>query len=82
MRVLADVRVMSPATWVALCDGERQEYIVSFSGEEPATAAVDLMGALAAARIRARRASIAQVVATHRLVAQAQHVVASSKRSA
>jgi hypothetical protein len=75
MRVLADARLMAPAVWSGLCDGERQEYLVAFSGDDPTPPAMDLMGALATAKIRARRASISQVVSTHQLVQQAERAI-------
>jgi DNA-binding MarR family transcriptional regulator len=69
--VLGDIEVVAQAAWSALCDGERQEYVVVFDGDS-SRPALDLMTALSAAEIRCRRASVVHVAPIDQLAQQAR----------
>ncbi|HVY79287.1 MAG TPA: hypothetical protein VG898_12335 [Solirubrobacterales bacterium] len=65
-RVAGRPGAASQIEWVALIDGEPQECLMAFGGDHAVDLAHDLMSQLAAAEIRCRRASVAQVMLGHR----------------
>jgi hypothetical protein len=69
-RVTAQAGPSSQMEWVALIDGEPQECLMAFAGDHAVDLANDLMSRLAAAEIRCRRATVAQVLLGHRFGAR------------
>lgn len=65
-RVTAEAGPASQVEWVALIDGEPQECLMAFAGDHAVDLANDLMSRLAAAEIRCRRATVAQILHGHR----------------
>ena len=70
--VLAAGSPAARATWCALADGDRQEYLVAFEGDDAASAAVDLMTSLAAAEVRCRRLAVSELMPAVSLLRRAQ----------
>jgi DNA-binding MarR family transcriptional regulator len=78
--VLADAATAVGAAWGAICDGERQEYLIVLDGPRAATAATDLMGQLAAAQVRCRRATVAQLLSAGELQDRARAATLAAQR--
>jgi hypothetical protein len=66
--------------WSALIDGDRQEYVMVFEGEDAARDAIDLMGMLAAAEMRCRRITVTDVLPAHELVARSRETARNARR--
>ncbi len=79
--VLAETPTIAQATWSAVCDGERQEVAIAFEGEDSAAMAIDLMAVLAAAEVRCRRMSIAQVTAIPELLRRVDATTRAAQRA-
>jgi DNA-binding Lrp family transcriptional regulator len=72
LEVLGDAELMAQATWSAVCDGDRQEYVIVFDGGASHQPVLDLMAVLSAAALPHRRASISQIRPAAQLARQAQ----------
>jgi hypothetical protein len=58
---LASPQVLANASWSALLDGERQELVIAFDGENAVDASLDLLALLSTAELRASRAAVTKV---------------------
>jgi hypothetical protein len=58
---LANATISARIHWAAVCDGGDQELMIAVRGPNAVNASLDLMGAFKAAKLRARRVSIAKV---------------------
>jgi DNA-binding MarR family transcriptional regulator len=81
LHVIGDSGAATQATWSALCDGDRQEYMIAFEGDGSDQLAVDLMAALSAAKIRVRRASVSNVRPISETLEQARRATRAAERS-
>lgn len=61
LEILSRPELVARAAWSALCDGRRQELIISFDGDQAAEGSMDLMAALSAAKVKATRAAVSKV---------------------
>jgi DNA-binding MarR family transcriptional regulator len=81
LHVISNSGAAGQATWSALCDGDRQEYVIAFDGDGSDRLAVDLMAALSAAKIRVRRTSVSQVRPMSEMLEQARRALRAAERS-
>jgi hypothetical protein len=81
LEALAAGGALPNASWFALCDGEPQEYAIAFAGAEAAESAADLMAELRGAALRARRATIAEVLPIERLMKRARRTARAAQKS-
>jgi hypothetical protein len=58
---LADATVSARIHWAALCDGGDQELMIAVRGSGAVDASLDLMSAFKAAKLKARRVSVAKI---------------------
>jgi hypothetical protein len=65
----------------ALCDGEPQEFAIAFAGEQAVESAADLMAELRGADLRARRATVAEVLPIERLMQRARRTARVARRA-
>ena len=72
MDILAESEAMGRASWYALFEGERQEYVVGFQGEHAARPAMDLLRAFRSANVPCRRTAVSDTGPAHELSAQAR----------
>ncbi len=66
--VLAQADVVNEAAWSAFLDGEQPELTIAFRGSEAVEDSRDLMAILSDAKLKARRASVANVHSVRDLV--------------
>lgn len=78
--VLLDAAGADGVEWGAICDGERQEFLLVLEGPRAATAAADLMGQLAAAQVRCRRVTLTQLLSSTELRDHARAATRAAQR--
>lgn len=61
LECLSGPQVSARVEWSALCDGGGQELMLAVRGPGAADTSLDLMGALSAAKVKARRVTVAKV---------------------
>jgi hypothetical protein len=81
LEALAAGGALPNASWFALCDGEPQEYAIAFAGAEAVEWAADLMAELRGAELRARRATITEVLPIERLTQRARRTARAAQKS-
>jgi hypothetical protein len=67
LNCLADATISARVRWAALCVGGEQELMIAVRGPDAVDASLDLMGAFTAAKLKARRVSVAKVDAAAEL---------------
>lgn len=80
LEALATEGALVQASWFALCDGEPQEFAIAFTGEEAIESAADLMAELRGADLRARRATVTEVLPIERLAQRARRTARAARR--
>jgi hypothetical protein len=73
--------LVARAAWFCLCDGQPQEYVIAFSGDDALTTAQAVVAELQAAGLTARRVTVAQVDDADSLAAQAQTAASVSRKA-
>jgi hypothetical protein len=81
LEALAADGALGQATWFALCDGEPQELVIVFAGPQAIESAADLMAELRGADLRARRATVAEVLPIERLTQRARRTARAARRA-
>jgi len=81
LQVIGESQAASQAAWSAVCDGDRQEYVVAFGGDGSAELAVDLMAALSAAEVRVRRTSVSQIRPMAETIRQVRRAARAAERA-
>jgi hypothetical protein len=84
LECLANATISARVQWAALCDGGDQELMIAVRGPNAVDASLDLMGAFRAAKLQARRVSVAKVDSATELATwasrSAQHIERSFRR--
>jgi hypothetical protein len=73
--------VLPKAAWHLLWDGQPQQYVIDFVGEDAVDLAIQLVAELSGAGIPARRSSVAQVAPAEGLVFQARRGAAAARKA-
>jgi hypothetical protein len=76
--VLAETQSVRRAAWAAICG---EQVLVVFEGSDPAGPALDLLAILDAARVPARRATVARVGPARELVHRARETAGEARRA-
>jgi len=79
--VLSNAELMAKARWWALCDGDRQEYVIAFDADSSHQPMLELTAVLSAAKIGHRRASLSPIRPARELVAHARRARAAARRA-
>lgn len=70
MRTVSDSAAAARMSWIAFIDGQPQECVVAFDGDDALVRAKDLMAALAEAEVDSRRATVAGILDRHDFLRQ------------
>jgi hypothetical protein len=81
LEALAGGGALAQASWFTLCDGEPQEYAIAFAGDEAVEFAADLMAELRGVDLRARRATITEVLPIEHLTQRARRTARAAQKS-
>jgi hypothetical protein len=81
MEALDVSTLLGAVSWYTICDGEPQEYMIAFGGDDAVPNAQTLVAELQGAGLTARRSTVAQSAGAERLVAQAQAAASASRRA-
>jgi hypothetical protein len=79
--VLADAQMTAGASWSALLDGGRQEFMVVFDGRDSAEQAIQFEAALSRVDVPAHRAAVTRVQRSDELVKRAARASRAARRA-
>jgi hypothetical protein len=81
MEALNGSTVLTAASWYAICDGQPQEYLIVFGGDDAVANAQALVSELQGAGLTARRSTVAQAAGAELLVTHAKAAASASRRA-
>jgi hypothetical protein len=81
MEAFDESTVLTAASWYAVCDGQPQEYLIAFGGDEAVANAQTLVAELQGSGLTARRSTVAHAARAEHLVTHAKAAASASRQS-